>query len=107
VTDRDIRDVERRAKCGDIDAALEYFRLANRTSDVFLQYDALKTLANAQNPDLLAIIEAGNKGLESFLGVYGDVMERHLRAHDETFFFTARTRESLERLIRLIDHPPS
>jgi hypothetical protein len=51
--DRQIRDLERRAKAGDVDAAYGWLTAAGRINDYLAQYQAMMLLAELQHPGLM------------------------------------------------------
>ena len=102
MSDSRLRDAERRAKAGDLEGAFEYFRLAGKTADLMLQYDALMTLAEAQNPGLFEQLRKLNASLELFRSAQGNAAEHYERQADEMFISTARNKESLLRMTSLL-----
>lgn len=62
--DERIRNYERRAKAGDIDAAIAWMMEAVRTGDVQAQWDAMTLLGELQHPGLLKQLEEINDMLD-------------------------------------------
>ena len=108
MSDEQIRNAERRAKAGDIEGALEYFRLAGKTEDLFLQYDALMTLAEAQNPGLMERFAQVNEMLEEARALLNSALDRHLDENGGSLFLSEMvSRKQVEHYARLVGMDPA
>ena len=53
VVDQKIRETERRARAGDLNAAQQWLHEASRAGDLMAQYEAMMTLFELQSPGLM------------------------------------------------------
>lgn len=62
--DTKLRDLERKARSGDPDAAYRYLCETGRTDDLVKQYEAMMLLAEAQHPGLMKQLREINEMLD-------------------------------------------
>jgi len=48
-----LRDLERRAKAGDLDAATQWYREACRTNDIEMQFESMRLMGELQYPGMM------------------------------------------------------